>query len=264
MILLSFDIEEFDVPLEHGIEIPFEQQMAISIEGTQKILACLQKHQIHATFFCTANFAAHAPEIIKSIQQDGHEIASHGYYHSSFEIADLKRSREFLEQQTGLSVEGFRMARMMPVDEIEIKNAGYGYNSSLNPTCIPGRYNHLNKPRTWFYIDDVFQIPSSVTPFLRFPLFWLAYHNLPAKIYRWLFHRTLKHDGYVITYFHPWEFTNLKVHKKEWKLPFIMTNHSGEDMVKRLNDLISFFKKKNYTFTTCSEFKNYIQSKKQE
>ena len=165
MILLSFDIEEFDVPLEHGIDLPFEQQMAISIEGTRKILACLQKYQVHATFFCTANFAAHAPEVIKSIRQNGHEIASHGYYHSSFEIADLKSSREFLEQQTGQPIEGFRMARMMPVDEKEIKNAGYTYNSSLNPTCIPGRYNHLDKPRTWFYKEDVLQLPASVTPF---------------------------------------------------------------------------------------------------
>ncbi len=104
MILLSFDIEEFDLPLEHGIEVPFEQQMAVSVEGTKEILACLKKHQVHATFFCTVNFAVHAPEIIKSILQDGHEIASHGYHHSSFEIEDLRRSREFLEQQTGQSV----------------------------------------------------------------------------------------------------------------------------------------------------------------
>ena len=26
MILLSFDIEEFDAPLEHGVELPFEEQ----------------------------------------------------------------------------------------------------------------------------------------------------------------------------------------------------------------------------------------------
>ena len=131
MILLSFDIEEFDVPLEHGIEVPFEQQMAVSIEGTRKILACLKRHQIHATFFCTANFAAHAPEIIENILQDGHEIASHGYYHSSFEMEDLKRSREFLEQQTGQPVKGFRMARMMPIDEKEIKKE-FGYNDIIN------------------------------------------------------------------------------------------------------------------------------------
>lgn len=34
MILLSFDIEEFDAPLEHGVELPFEEQMRTSVEGT--------------------------------------------------------------------------------------------------------------------------------------------------------------------------------------------------------------------------------------
>lgn len=29
MILLSFDIEEFDAPLEHGVELPFEEQCVL-------------------------------------------------------------------------------------------------------------------------------------------------------------------------------------------------------------------------------------------
>ena len=45
MILLSFDIEEFDAPLEHGVELPFEEQMRTSVEGTRKILACLARHR---------------------------------------------------------------------------------------------------------------------------------------------------------------------------------------------------------------------------
>ena len=124
--------------------------MRISIEGTKKILSCLQQHQIKATFFCTANFALHAPDIIQEIVKEGHEIASHGYFHSSFDISDLKKSKKTLEELTGLTVAGFRMARMMPVPERAIYEAGYQYNSSLNPTFIPGRYNHFNQPRTWF------------------------------------------------------------------------------------------------------------------
>ena len=148
MILLSFDIEEFDAPLEHGVELPFEEQMRTSLD----------------------------------IQKGGHEIASHGFYHSSFETADLRKSKEALEELTGQPVNGFRMARMMPVEEEEIHKAGYLYNSSLNPTCIPGRYNHLGQPRTYFMKDGVLQLPASVTPIVRFPLFWLAYHNLPASL----------------------------------------------------------------------------------
>ena len=51
MILLSFDIEEFDAPLEHGVELPFEEQMRTSVEGTRKILACLARHRVKATWF---------------------------------------------------------------------------------------------------------------------------------------------------------------------------------------------------------------------
>ena len=78
MILLSFDIEEFDVPKEHQVDISMEEQIKVSVEGTTRILDCLERNQVKATFFCTANFALHAPDIIKRIQEGGHEIATHG------------------------------------------------------------------------------------------------------------------------------------------------------------------------------------------
>lgn len=260
MILLSFDIEEFDAPLEHGVDLPFEEQMRTSVEGTYKILACLARHQVKATFFCTVNFALHAKELIEEISKAGHEIASHGYNHSSFEVADLRKSKDALEELTGQTINGFRMARMMPVDEKEIKAAGYLYNSSLNPTFIPGRYNHLKQPRTHFFKEGVLQLPASVTPIVRFPMFWLAYHNLPASLYRRLALWTLRKDGYFLTYFHPWEFTSL-ADRKELKLPFIMTNHSGMGMEQRLDALICYFKKNNATFGTYTQFSQDIINK---
>ena len=66
MILLSFDIEEFDVPKEHQVDISMEEQIKVSVEGTTRILDCLERNQVKATFFCTANFALHAPDIIRS------------------------------------------------------------------------------------------------------------------------------------------------------------------------------------------------------
>lgn len=253
MILLSFDIEEFDLPEEHGYKVSIEKQIAVSKKGTQAILSCLKKHQIRATFFCTANFAIHEPDLIKQIIAEGHEVASHGFYHSSFETGHLKESRERLESITGEPVKGYRMARMMPINEEEIAKAGYIYNSSLNPTFIPGRYNNFHKPRTWFYQENVLQLPASVTPWIRFPLFWLACHNLPAFIYRRLCRRTLDHDKYLVIYFHPWEFVNLK-EMKEYKLPFIVTNHTGQGMQKRLDDFIRYFKKNGYHFATTETF----------
>ena len=252
MILLSFDTEEFDVPREHGVDIPMEEQINVSIIGTKRILDCLKRNNVKATFFCTANFALHAPDVILRIRDEGHEIASHGYNHWTFELGDLKKSKSTLEEITGKKVLGYRQARMMPVPEKAIFEAGYRYNSSLNPTFIPGRYMHLDMPRTCFMKEGVFQIPASVTPVFRFPLFWLAYHNPPAKLYRMLCSRTISHDGYMATYFHPWEFYELKAHP-EYRIPYIIRRNSGIDMVKRLDDFIRCFKEK-YQFITYSEF----------
>ncbi len=252
MILLSFDIEEFDVPREHGVELPMDEQIRISTEGTHRILDCLKAHGVKATFFCTANFALRSPDVVRRIVAEGHEPASHGYYHWTFEPADLKASKEVLEELTGTTLHGYRQARMMPVSDEEIRRAGYTYNSSLNPTFIPGRYMHLSAPRTCF-MKEVLQIPASVTPLVRFPLFWLSCHNLPLRLYLWLCRRTWRHDGYLVTYFHPWEFYPLNEHP-ELKLPFIVRRHSGEDMVERLDRFIGYFKREGAEFGTLASF----------
>lgn len=253
MILLSFDIEEFDMPFEYGKEISFEEQMAISIDGTNKILDLLDKHKIKATFFSTATFAINAKDVIDRIIQSGHEIASHNYFHTEFEVKHLRESKEKLEELTGTEVIGFRMPRMYPVDEKEVQKAGYIYNSSINPTYLPGRYNNFNKPRTYFYQDNVLQIPASVSPIVRFPLFWLSFHNLPMRIYTFLSNWTYKKDGYLNIYLHPWEFTNLNQPEK-FNFPGYVVKNSGEALVNRMEDFIIYFKQKNYPFGTFKEF----------
>ena len=87
------------------------------------------------------------------------------------------------------------------------------------------------------------------------PLFWLSLHNLPEGLYHWLVRRTLKHDGHFVTYFHPWEFYDLKEHP-EFKMPFIIKNHSGCQMVQRLDNLIKMLKKQGSTFITYTDFVN--------
>ncbi|MBR8725257.1 polysaccharide deacetylase family protein [Bacteroides pyogenes] len=253
MILLSFDIEEFDVPLEHGVDLAMEEQIRISTAGTETILDILKAKGVKATFFCTANFALRSAAVVRRIVDEGHELASHGYYHWTFHTEDLLRSKQALEELSGREIRGYRQARMMPVPEAGVFKAGYVYNSSLNPTFIPGRYMHLSAPRTFFMKAGVWQIPASVSPWLRFPLFWLSCHNLPFALYRWLCHRTLRHDGYLTTYFHPWEFYPLNNHP-EFNLSFIVRNRSGEEMAKRLADWIDFFKGKEAVFATFSHF----------
>lgn len=108
MILLSFDIEEFDLPKEHGVDISFEESMRVSKEGTRIILQTLKEMGAKATFFCTTNFAENAPELIHQIVADGHELASHGCDHFNPKEEDVSRSKPMLEAIGGVTVRGYR------------------------------------------------------------------------------------------------------------------------------------------------------------
>lgn len=260
MILLSFDTEEFDVPREHGVDFSLEEGMKVSVVGTNRILDCLKANGVKATFFCTANFVKCAPDVIQRIMDEGHEVACHGCDHWRPQATDVEISKQVVEQATRRKVYGYRQPRMFPVSDTEIARMGYHYNSSLNPAFIPGRYMHLRAPRTWFMKDGVMQIPASVTPIIRFPLFWLALHNLPEWLYHMMVRRVVNHDGYFVTYFHPWEFYELKEHP-EFKMPFIIKNHSGMAMAGRLDRLIKMLKGRGETFVTFEEF---VQLKKKD
>lgn len=253
MILLSFDIEEFDMPFEYEKDITLENQILVSEKGTITILDILQKHQIKATFFSTVVFAEKVPHLISRIINEGHELASHTYYHSDFKVEHLLASKLKLEALSGTEIVGFRMPRMQPVDEKEIFKAGYTYNSSINPTYLPGRYNNFDKPRTFFKQDGVWQIPASVSPIVRFPLFWLSFHNLPMFVYLFLSKITYKKDSYLNIYFHPWEFTPLD-NKEAYNFPNYVSKNSGDKMTERLNHFIQSMKEKKYIFGTFKEF----------
>lgn len=232
-ILLSFDVEEFDLPLEYGQAVSEEEQLKVGYRGLQETMNVLEKFRIEATFFTTAHFASHYREAVRTIGEK-HEIASHTFYHSRFAPVDLAGSKAVLENVTGKKVTGLRMPRMQPVKAADLLSAGYTYDSSVNPTWVPGRYNNLTVPRTVYKEENILRIPSSVTPFLRIPLFWLSFKNFPYPVYRSWLRRTLTKDGYVCLYFHPWEFTTLE----NYKIPGYIKRGAGPRLQKRLAQLI--------------------------
>ncbi|HEY6952244.1 MAG TPA: polysaccharide deacetylase family protein [Bacteroidota bacterium] len=247
-IILTFDVEEFDIPAEYGRNISFEEQIQVTTTGLLRIVDLAARHRVKCTFFTTAVFAQQQPRIIREISQQ-HEIASHGVSHSSFSPTDLRSSKTSLESILGRPVNGFRMARFASVDDSVIEQAGYTYNSSLNPTWIPGRYNSFHRPRLPFKTGKLLNIPLSVTPVLRIPLFWLSLKNMP----QWLFHsfmlRTLGHDGFLSLYVHPWECADIG----SYGLPWYIGRTNGMAMLKRVEDLIRNLKD-NADFITMSEF----------
>lgn len=252
-ILLSFDIEEFDLPKEFGTDVSASDLFSIAGAGTEKILDVIEKTGIRATFFVTGKFAEAFPGLIRRMTAAGAEIASHGYDHSSFEISHLEKSRRILEKISGQSVRGFRMARLAPVEKQEILDAGFTYESSLNPVWLPGRYSNLRSPLLPFREPcGLLQFPISAVPLIRFPLFWLSFKNLPLPIYRTLASFTLKRTGYFNMYSHPFEY-DIRAREPKWKIPGYITRHAGDVQAQRLENLIETLRPHG-RFTTFSQW----------
>ena len=247
-VFLTFDVEEFDIPLQYRHSISSEEQMKVGKAGLDAIRKIIEKHEVGCTLFTTANFAMHFPGDIRDLANQ-HEIASHTFYHSQFETAHLLSSRIKLEEISGSIVSGLRMPLMQKVDMKEVAKAGYTYDSSINPTWIPGRYNNLRLPRTVYSEENVVRVPASVSPGLRLPLFWLAFKNYPYSLFLHLCKRCLQKDGYLSLYFHPWEFVDIN----GYGLPGYVKRLCGKRLLQRLDRLILDLKRDN-EFLTIGAF----------
>lgn len=251
-VLLGIDLEEFDIPGEYGQHLSTSEQLQVTREGLSVLEPLLAKYQIAGTFFTTAHWADSEPNKLREIAAH-HEIASHSYYHSSFSTDHLSRSRLRLSELSGQEVSGFRMPKMKRINLAEIAQAGYQYDSSLHPTYLPGRYNYRKEPREIFYKEGIYEMPVSVSPGLRLPMFWLSFKNFPLSYYCYLCDDILAETGYLILYLHPWEFADLSC----YRLPWYVKRKSGKALADRTDRLFSHLSNVA-SFTTHSEMIQYI------
>jgi peptidoglycan/xylan/chitin deacetylase (PgdA/CDA1 family) len=251
-ILLSFDVEEFDMPLEYGFKITADEQMRIGKLGLDKLMPILSDAAIQSTLFTTANFANHYPDLIKQLSEQ-HEIASHTFYHSSFTTEHLTTSRNRLSEIIQKDVVGLRMPRMKQVPVGDILHAGYTYDASIHPTWLPGRYNNFHLPTTLYNEGGLNRVPASVSSFFRIPLFWLSFKNFPYSLYLALAIHSLKKNGFLSLYFHPWEFVDIS----NFGLPNYTIKGCQSSLFQKLNQLVMDLKKQGEFIS----YKDFVQNK---
>lgn len=247
---LSFDAEEFDLPRERGRALPIEEELRLGAEGWARTLALLDRLRVRASFFATARIARFAPELALQSARH-HELASHGMEHTGWTDDDARASRVELERLTGSPVLGFRRPRLAPTPASLLVEAGYLYDASVHPTWIPGRYCMLGARRTPARRTDapaLVEVPASVTPMLRLPLFWLTMKNVPWSIYRQWLARVMAADGHVTLYAHPWELADLRA----VALPGWIKGRSAEAVEWRWTQVISFLRDAGQS-VTCLE-----------
>jgi len=141
----SFDVdaESAMLAVDHGNAnrmSAMSHQAYGPLVGVPRILKILARHEITSTFFVPGYTAVRYPDVVRSIVDEGHEIAHHGYLHEPMaglsaeeEAAILDRGLDALEKVTGLRPVGYRA----PMWELNwhspqlLSDRGFLYDSSL-------------------------------------------------------------------------------------------------------------------------------------
>ena len=224
--ILQIDVEDWYCDLDPRLWDKCEPRV---VKATDRVLAILKASGNRATFFVLGYVAERFPEMVKKIAGEGHEIASHGYYHrritnqapEEFE-EDLAKSVNLLETITGDKVKGYRAPQFTIVKETLwalpiLRRHGFEYDSSIFPVKTP-LYGIPDSPlfpyalevETTFPTVDFMEVPLSVytVPFLgkNIPVaggFYLRF--FPYFFIRHALKRINEKGRVAVCYIHPWE-----------------------------------------------------------
>ena len=258
-VLITIDVEEFDLPQDFGQTISEKEKYEISRKGLENLLHILAQQHVSATLFTTTQFALKYPKLMREAAQT-HEIAFHGARHdevyasmASKQIFEsLSSGKKKIESATGKILKGFRSQRLQRVPFHVLSRTGIVYDSSLHPTYIPGRYNHFFSSRHIVQHTGMLEVPLSVTPLFRLPLFWLAFRNFGMQYAQFCTHWIRASSEYVMLLFHPWEFVDL--HSYSLNIPSYIKRNTGAPLASLLSRYIQWNKRSGHQFMTVQQF----------
>ena len=147
---LSFDIEDWFHMVEiDAVEDPklWPDLPSLVERRTDEILGICQRANVRGTFFVLGWVAERYPAMVKRIADEGHEIATHSYWHRKVYsltpeefLADMRRSIEVIESSSGSRVRGFRAPSFSITPGTEwafdvLHELGLEYDASLFPAA---------------------------------------------------------------------------------------------------------------------------------
>lgn len=220
---LSVDLEDWYQGLtstnrQFGRWLEFEDRI---VAATERVLALLGGHGVHATFFVLGYVARMHPDLVATIMADGHEIALHGFSHRRVDQLTPAEFRQELEK--GLDaladvVDRVPLGHRAPYFSINrnslwaldiLADYGFRYDASLFPTRNM-LYGFPRAPRLPVRLlpSELVEFPASTVQvgpatlpiaggfYLRaMPVAWIAWGI-----------RQLNEQGHpAILYLHPWE-----------------------------------------------------------
>jgi polysaccharide deacetylase family protein (PEP-CTERM system associated) len=224
MNALTIDVEDWFMANNLAVRIPRERWERCSsrvVMTTRRVLEILGEGEVRATFFVLGWVAERFPHLVDEIAAQGHEIASHGYWHRplvemtrmEFED-DLGRSLEVLRPLARAPIIGYRAPSFSVVERtlwaLPILEAqGIRYDSSIFPVAHHPDYGIAGAPRTPYRVTPgLWEFPPSVLPFLgvNVPIAGGGYFRLlPYRVTEFGLRRLEAAGSQIMFYLHPWE-----------------------------------------------------------
>lgn len=200
------------------------EQIPCRVErNVERLLELFAEAGVKITFFTLGWIAERYPQMVRDIVSSGHELASHGYDHTRATDqdperfrADVRRTKEILEQIGGIEVRGYRAASYSIAKKNlwalrELEEAGYRYSSSIYPI----RHDHYgipDAPRFPYFPhgeEGILEVPITTLEIngRRWPAGGGGFFRLfPYSLSRWAISRINQREQRpTIFYFHPWE-----------------------------------------------------------
>ena len=272
MNILGIDFEEWYHPELIKQNISKEKRNPSVINGIDKILDLLRKHETFATFFVVGELLEIQPDIFDKIIENDHEIGFHTMYHDRLDSPEYKEKfrdeiKKFAEL-TNHKSHGFRAPTFSLNNNSSwaidiLAENDYMYDSSVVPAKtsmygLPGAqespYKISSKNIKQHNSDGIItEFPLLVTKFLgkKIPAgggFYLR--TLPTKIIKNAIKNYQKQEIPATFYIHSWELTPEYMPKIQ--LPFkenFVTYHNIGKAYTRMDELLQQFQ-----FTSFSNF----------
>jgi polysaccharide deacetylase family protein (PEP-CTERM system associated) len=216
-----FQVGAFGSVIPRGQWYRFESRIQRS---TARTLDLLDEVGAKATFFVLGAVAERFPELVRTLRDRGHEVASKGYEHRPIEelspaslTDDLARSRDAIERATGERVLGCRVSGWLTPRHAwaldVMAEQGYLYDSSMRPLlrshagAAAERHPHRHRTATG---RELWELPVSSISLLGCDL-PIAGGNWVRQLPPWLVRRALARRDRasagtpLVFYFHSWE-----------------------------------------------------------
>ena len=215
--VFTVDLEDWPIAVlgpDHAISMRV-------VENTKRCLQILGWHKVRATFFVLTKVAERYPELVREVQQAGHEIASHGHGHEllpdispRYFEEDVRHSIDVLTAITGRRPIGYRAPAFSVVESTRwagpiLADLGFKYSSSIFPIRHP-RYGISDEPPGIHRWPDCRLIecpPASISLLGRnWPIAGGGYFRLmPGSLARSAIRRLNHRNTPAVLYMHPYE-----------------------------------------------------------